>query len=243
MEAHTEPVGIPTEYKGVKLKSRMEAQCAFLFDQLGWQWEYEPRSLMLSTGVTYIPDFSVCAGRLTVECRGYNSPRGDRQLKDFIADPARGDFLVMGPTRCSFYHRGSIVPDEASVTFCPLCLPVWYFRDNTLDRVENPECMSCGGPTFSSLGLRVNRGIFAVQLGAYEYTAEHIGACAPVFDQKTALRVWRDSVKRGLLNDLGRPDLACYVLRNNLPPSPDGAIAKAALDSLFSLLRPWQVTE
>lgn len=33
---------IPTEYKGVRMRSRLEAKWAFMFDALGWKWEYEP---------------------------------------------------------------------------------------------------------------------------------------------------------------------------------------------------------
>ena len=43
---------IPTTYKGIEFRSRLEAKWAFVFDQLGWSWEYEPIDLK-----GYIPDF------------------------------------------------------------------------------------------------------------------------------------------------------------------------------------------
>lgn len=43
---------IETTYKGYKFRSRLEAKWACVFDQLGWQWEYEPVDLN-----GYIPDF------------------------------------------------------------------------------------------------------------------------------------------------------------------------------------------
>lgn len=43
---------IPTVYKGIEFRSRLEAKWAAMFDQLGWPWEYEPVDLM-----GYIPDF------------------------------------------------------------------------------------------------------------------------------------------------------------------------------------------
>lgn len=45
---------IPTEYAGVRFRSRLEARWACTFDQLGWEWEYEPFDLP-----GWIPDFLV----------------------------------------------------------------------------------------------------------------------------------------------------------------------------------------
>ncbi|NWG32696.1 MAG: hypothetical protein HXY29_14575 [Rhodocyclaceae bacterium] len=43
---------IPTTYKGVRFRSRLEARWAALFDLLRWPWTYEPFELK-----GYIPDF------------------------------------------------------------------------------------------------------------------------------------------------------------------------------------------
>lgn len=43
---------IPTTYKGVRFRSRLEATWAAFFDELKWPWEYEPLDL-----AGYIPDF------------------------------------------------------------------------------------------------------------------------------------------------------------------------------------------
>ena len=43
---------IETTYRGYKFRSRLEAKWACVFEQLGWQWEYEPFDLN-----GYIPDF------------------------------------------------------------------------------------------------------------------------------------------------------------------------------------------
>jgi hypothetical protein len=47
----------PIVYKGVKFKSKLEAQWAKFFDAKGWVWKYEPFSI-----VTWLPDFSVQIG-------------------------------------------------------------------------------------------------------------------------------------------------------------------------------------
>lgn len=43
---------IPTTYRGIRFRSRLEAKYACLFDLLGWSWEYEPLDLN-----GWIPDF------------------------------------------------------------------------------------------------------------------------------------------------------------------------------------------
>lgn len=46
--------GIPTKYKNIQFRSRLEAKWAAFFDLLGWSWEYEPFDLN-----GWIPDFSI----------------------------------------------------------------------------------------------------------------------------------------------------------------------------------------
>lgn len=45
-------IAIPTEYRGHRFRSRLEARWACFFDNCGWPWEYEPFDLD-----GYIPDF------------------------------------------------------------------------------------------------------------------------------------------------------------------------------------------
>lgn len=58
--------GIPTLYRGVRMRSRLEARWARFFDALGWGWQYEPLDL-----AGYIPDFvlRLDAGPLLVEVK------------------------------------------------------------------------------------------------------------------------------------------------------------------------------
>ena len=48
---------IPTEYKGYRFRSRLEARWAVFFDLCGMQWEYEPEGFSLGDGRGYLPDF------------------------------------------------------------------------------------------------------------------------------------------------------------------------------------------
>lgn len=57
---------IPTIYKNLRFRSRLEATWACFFDQIEWSWEYEPIDLK-----GYIPDFILPfeAGPLLVEVK------------------------------------------------------------------------------------------------------------------------------------------------------------------------------
>ena len=50
--------GRPTTYKGIKMRSRLEASFAQLLDSMGVTWKYEPRCYAGSTG-QYLPDFLI----------------------------------------------------------------------------------------------------------------------------------------------------------------------------------------
>lgn len=85
--------GIPTTYKEVAFRSRLEARWAVMFDSLGWAWEYEPMDL-----AGYIPDFILpFAQPLLVEVKAATSLA---QLEPHVAKIERsgwkGEALLVG---------------------------------------------------------------------------------------------------------------------------------------------------
>ncbi len=48
---------IGTIYKNVIFRSRLEARHAVFFDEFGLEWEYEPETFKLKSGLLYSPDF------------------------------------------------------------------------------------------------------------------------------------------------------------------------------------------
>lgn len=48
----------PTTYKGIKMRSRLEAKYAASLDEDGWEWSYEPRAYANEHG-QYLPDFEI----------------------------------------------------------------------------------------------------------------------------------------------------------------------------------------
>lgn len=49
-------IGVPTRYKNVQMRSRLEARWAAFFDAIGIAWRYEPELFKLKSG-SYCPDF------------------------------------------------------------------------------------------------------------------------------------------------------------------------------------------
>jgi hypothetical protein len=66
--------GIPTLYRHVWYRSRLEARWAAFFDRLGWGYQYEPFDLE-----GWIPDFLLPAGGVLVEVKPV--------VVDFVANP------------------------------------------------------------------------------------------------------------------------------------------------------------
>lgn len=56
--------GIPTLYRGIQYRSRLEARWAAFFDLLGWRFQYEPFDLN-----GWIPDFLLVGARTLVEVK------------------------------------------------------------------------------------------------------------------------------------------------------------------------------
>ncbi len=54
-------IGRTTVYKGVKMRSRLEAAVAGAFDRGNVPWEYEPAAFQDTHGKQYLPDFRITA--------------------------------------------------------------------------------------------------------------------------------------------------------------------------------------
>ena len=63
---------IDTEYDGHKFRSRLEARWAVFFNEMGWEYEYEPEGYILSDGTWYLPDFYLTEYDVYVEVKPTN---------------------------------------------------------------------------------------------------------------------------------------------------------------------------
>lgn len=84
-EGRLTPIGYRgkgTVYKGIKMRSGLEAEFAKQLDEAGIPWQYEPRRFNLSW-CTYVPDFYLPETDTWVECKGWMSEVSERKVNSF----------------------------------------------------------------------------------------------------------------------------------------------------------------
>lgn len=89
---------IPTKYRGLQFRSRLEAQWAAFFDLLEWPWEYEPLDLN-----GYIPDFVLLfeapGKKVLVEVKpALDAEQMKPHMGKIIGSGWADDFLIVGAT-------------------------------------------------------------------------------------------------------------------------------------------------
>ena len=98
--------GIPTEYKSLRFRSRLEATWARFFDAVEWPWKYEPFDYD-----GYIPDFALLfpGGHILAEVKPCLSLE---EMQEFTApidrSPWQHEALILG-----------VGPIEVSASFTP----------------------------------------------------------------------------------------------------------------------------
>lgn len=132
-----EIAAIPTVYKGIKFKSRVEARWAVFFDLCGLRWEYEKEKL--DTGYqVYIPDFHVFGRdvyggttKTLVEIKG-KAPSEAEVSK--LQNVSRADaFILVGPPStsqcvCLFDDGAGRARTDGYIRQCPFCGRISFCR-------------------------------------------------------------------------------------------------------------------
>lgn len=67
------PRAIPTAYKGIHFRSRLEARWAVFFTYAEIPWQYEPQGYILEDDTPYLPDFLLTDSGTWVEVKGHPS--------------------------------------------------------------------------------------------------------------------------------------------------------------------------
>lgn len=119
----------PTLYNGRHFRSRLEAQWAAFFDQLGWSWEYEPTRYATNG---WLPDF-VVEDHFVFEIK----PVLPNQPDERWAAPSGMEFsLLVGPP--AVWESGRIV-GWAEAHDCG-GTPMWSIRDLVDHLVDQAVC-------------------------------------------------------------------------------------------------------
>lgn len=151
---------IPTTYRGVQMRSRLEADWARQFDRWGVPWLYETEGVNLD-GLWYLPDFWLPACQTFFEVKGLWESLDEEKLSKLydaaissqlvVAVGERGDDgdLLCGivtPTPDDIRFMGETWPplpvityETASVVRCKECGGVWI-----MDQCGLWRCRVCG---------------------------------------------------------------------------------------------------
>ncbi len=93
---------IPTDYRGVRFRSRTEARWAVLLDGLGVEWRYEHEGFQLPSG-WYVPDFWLPGPGLWIEVKGQDPTDRELALCRELADATAKDVALFRGDSCSWW--------------------------------------------------------------------------------------------------------------------------------------------
>jgi hypothetical protein len=95
---------LPTYYKGVKFKSRLEARWAVYFDYMGISWQYEPQGFDLGDGIRYLPDF-LLNGYVWAEVKAGSFDEQELEKCRRLTSQSKQDCLLLsGPPDAKIYE-------------------------------------------------------------------------------------------------------------------------------------------
>lgn len=91
---------VPTDYAGIRFRSRLEARWAVFLATAGIEWRYEPRTLAIHVPrrhrlIPWLPDFWLPHSAQLAEVKGFMYADGFRRIRD-IAHGTKYDVVILG---------------------------------------------------------------------------------------------------------------------------------------------------
>lgn len=132
--------GIETTYKGITMKSKLEAKFAYFLDALNIKFQYEPKTFILSNGVTYIPDFYLPDLKTWIETKGNILEHNKELSKLFVKDNKQELILISNDTIFFYGNWEGEVYESTDVLIgkCSHCKS--YFFCETLGSYHCRKC-------------------------------------------------------------------------------------------------------
>lgn len=131
---------VPTEYKGIVFRSKLEARYAVGLDRLGVEWVYEGKAFASSDGTIYTPDFYLPALDLYFEVKGEMRTADYHRIEVFHS---LGHNIAIGHatgTMTLYYDCGGFdYKGSCAVAKCRACGGVYFM---TYD--GGWDCKRCG---------------------------------------------------------------------------------------------------
>lgn len=95
---------IPTVYKGIQMRSKLETKVALFLDALKIKWEYEPKLFLLSNGIMYKPDFYLPEHKQWIEVKGLVGENNFKISEKFVEE-TRKDLILISSTKTWFFEK------------------------------------------------------------------------------------------------------------------------------------------
>lgn len=105
-------------FGAVAMRSRWEVAFASVFDDQGYEWEYEPKRFTLPSGATYTPDFYLPQVDLWVEVKGYLTPQAKAKFDEFCEMVGRRAVMVIGKDTEDFMDAVESLVEDVDSAFC-----------------------------------------------------------------------------------------------------------------------------
>lgn len=162
---------IPTTYKGIRMRSKLETEWAQWFDEYGIIWAYEPEGFALPNGIAYLPDFWLPEMNTVFEAKGVLDQDDEAKIRALAKTAApRGVMVILGeapvgaryrlvnptPQRTTdeFVH---LYDDMVALVRCSKCKR-WYF----VEAFHKWTCRTCdyydGKYTFDAVAPKCPAG-------------------------------------------------------------------------------------
>jgi len=136
----------PTTYRGIQMRSRLEARAASMLDAAGIDWQYEPRAFRTSDGGEYLPDFQI--GPTTfVEVKPWLEEGRERELQ--ILDVRRAMTILTeaepGTDLWCLYSTGVVVHTNSHAAMKAWLYAGWCAAGHASLYVGDVDaCVRCG---------------------------------------------------------------------------------------------------
>ena len=137
---------VPTEFRGTKYRSRLEAEWARWLHERKVNYQYESRRFKLELGIWYLPDFYLPEARTYIEVKGgmerlHKPYQLAQQLKRECSGkwPEEGTMLLLAGPVGTFYNTEATYFKGFTLIHCPNCT-----FNSIVTNYEPQKCRFCG---------------------------------------------------------------------------------------------------
>ena len=146
---------IPTEYQGIRFRSKLEAKYAKAFDLLGIPWVYEEINFEFDDGTRYAPDFYFPDSKQFFEVKGLMTPEDKHKIVQLaragntvIVGGPNGKLLYLNGTPDGLFNPDTLSDDAYQWIGNRFSTREDWFGGYPLDHVFVAECVKCHKRSF-----------------------------------------------------------------------------------------------